>query len=383
MASAPTEKRVFISAAEHSADLHAAELIRATHAADPEVRFIGIAGPRMRAAGCECLFDMTRHSAMLLGAIGAAGNAMKMLAIAERTLRMHPFSAVVVLDSPTLHLPLAGRAHAAGLPVLYYIAPQLWAWGANRIYKMRHRVTKTAVILPFEEKFFRDQGVDATWVGHPLADKFRDLQIDEQAADRLRDARRPLVALLPGSRKHVVEALVGDQLAIAARLRQRDINARFAVSVASPEVAPIIDAAVGRSAIEIEKVPGDHAALLSAADLAIVASGTTTLEVAFHNVPMVVMYQASKLFYNAIGRWIIKTPHLSLPNILAQSRIVPEFMPYYESIDPIVESAAALLREEDRREKMRHELERVVAPLREKPASANAARMLLDIIAGH
>lgn len=383
MASASAEKRVFISAAEHSADLHAAELIRATHAIDPGVRFIGIAGPRMRAAGCECLFDMTRHSAMLLGAIGAAGNAMKMLAIAERTLRMHPFSAVVVLDSPTLHLPLAGRAHAAGLPVLYYIAPQLWAWGANRIYKMRHRVTKTAVILPFEEKFFRDQGVDATWVGHPLADKFRDLQVDQQAVNRLRDADRPLVALLPGSRKHVVESLIGDQLAIAARLRQRGINARFAVSVASPEVAPIVDAAIAQSAIDVEKVPGDHAALLSAADLAIVASGTTTLEVAFHGVPMVVMYQASKMFYNAIGRWIIKTPHLSLPNILAGERIVPEFMPYYASIDPIVDASAALLREEGERGKMRRELERVVGPLREKPASANAARMLLDMIAAH
>lgn len=383
MAAGTTEKRVFISAAEHSADLHAAELIRATHAADPDVRFIGIAGPRMKAAGCDCLFDMTRHSAMLLGAIGAAGNAMKMLAIAERTIRMHPFSAVVVLDSPTLHLPLAGRAHAAGLPVLYYIAPQLWAWGAGRIYKMRHRVTKTAVILPFEEKFFRDQGVDAEWVGHPLADKFRDLQVDEHAVSRLRDPNRPLVALLPGSRKHVVDSLIGDQLAIAARLRQRGISARFAVSVASPEVAPIIDAAVARTAIDVEIVPGDHAALLSAADLAIVASGTTTLEVAFHDVPMVVMYQASKLFYHAIGRWLIRTPHLSLPNILAQERIVPEFMPYYDSIEPIVDAAAELLREEDRRRKMRSDLERVIAPLREKPASANTARILLNMIGTH
>ena len=170
-AAQPHGPLIFISAAEPSADLHAAALIEATTAMCPSVRFVGVAGPRMVEAGCHAIFDMTRHAAMLLGVIGAVGRASRMMRISDECLRRFPFKAAVVVDSPMLHLPLAGRAQAAGVPVLYYIAPQLWAWGAGRMHKLRNRVEAVAAILPFEEAYFRGQGVPATFVGHPLIER--------------------------------------------------------------------------------------------------------------------------------------------------------------------------------------------------------------------
>ena len=178
---------IFISAAEASGDLHGASLIRAVHRQCPQARFVGVAGPKMSEAGCKSIFDMTRHAALLLGALEAVGRAYTMLETSDRHLRRYPFDAAVVIDSPTLHLPLAGRAQGLGIPVMYYIAPQLWAWGAYRIHKVRNRVDRLAVILPFEESYFRDRGVNAGFVGHPLVEQIAEQVVDEDlrwTADR-------------------------------------------------------------------------------------------------------------------------------------------------------------------------------------------------------
>jgi len=377
----PAHPLIFISAAEPSADLHGANLIRAVLKRCPAARFVGVAGPRMVAAGCDRVFDMSRHSAMLLGALQAVGRAARMMQTCDAYLRRYPFAAAVVIDSPTLHLPLARRAHAVGVPVLYYIAPQMWAWGAYRMHKLRDHVDRVAVILPFEEEFFRDQGVNATFVGHPLQDQWAAQSIDLAVVDKIRSYGQPVVALLPGSRKHVVQEVLRGQVAVAERIREAVPEATFGVSVANPQVALMIHEQIGRSRAPIRAYPGCHAELLQAADLVLVASGTSTLEVAFHERPMIVMYNASRVGYQLIGRWLIRAGHLSLPNILAGRAIVPEFMPYYTSIEPIAERAIALLTSDEARAEMRTALADVVRPLRETKASERTASLLLDMIA--
>lgn len=336
----------------------------------------------MVAAGCDRIFDMTRHAGMILGALRALPQAAAMLTTADRHLRRYPFDAAVVIDSPTLHLPLADRAHAVGIPVLYYIAPQMWAWGAYRIYKLRHRVDRLAVILPFEESYFRAQGVDATYVGHPLAEQLAHDVFNPKTIHEIRSRGAPVMALLPGSRRHVVAEVLPGQLDVATRVATTFPGATFGVSVAGRTVAPIIERLVKASGLSMKSIrlyPEHRAELIRAADLVLVASGTMTLEVALHTRPMIVMYNASRAFYQLIGRWLIRTPHLSLPNILAGRPIVPEFMPYYRSTTPIADRAVELLRSEPARSAMAQELATVMEPLRRRRASERTAAMLLDL----
>jgi lipid-A-disaccharide synthase len=371
---------VFISAAEPSADLHGAWLIRATLDRCPSVRFVGVAGPRMVEAGCESIFNMIGESGMLLGAVGALRRGVAMLRTCERHLRRYAFDAAVVIDSPTLHLPLAAKAQAAGVPVMYYIAPQMWAWGAYRVRKLRDRVDRVAVIFPFEEKYFRDQGVNATYVGHPLAEQFAHVRVDEAVVGDIRACGTPVVALFPGSRKHVVREVLRGQLEVAERIAAALPGASFPVSVGNPHVAPLINKLLASCRASVKLYPANHTELVRAADLVLVASGTMALEAAFHERPMIVMYNASRLFYHLIGRWMIHTPYLSLPNILAGRQVVPEFMPYYTSTTPIAQRAIELLRSESQRQAMVNDLRAVVTPLKGRSASQRAAAMLLDMI---
>jgi lipid-A-disaccharide synthase len=253
---------------------------------------------------------------------------------------------------------------------------------------LRNRCERVAVIFPFEEEYFRNQGVEAEWVGHPLTDQVAAERPDEKRVAGIRARGAPVIALLPGSRKHVVEAILPDQLEVARRIAERFPRAYFGVSVAGPVVAPLIARAVhpgdfGGTNGRWNLFPRDRADLIEAADLVLVASGTTALEVAFRGRPMIVMYQSSPLFYNAVARWMIQTPFLSLPNILAGEPIVPEFMPYYRSTGPIAAKAVQLLEQPPLREEMVDRLARVVAPLRGPSAARNAADMLLEMMESH
>jgi lipid-A-disaccharide synthase len=239
------------------------------------------------------------------------------------------------------------------------------------------------VILPFEEEYFRSQGVDATYVGHPLAERSCARAVAQGSVERIRARGTPVVALLPGSRTHVVREVLKGQLEVAEAIASAIPNASFGVSVANTQVARIVESTLAQSSVCAEAHPGGHAELIRAADLALVASGTTTLEVAFHERPMIVMYNASRLFYHLIGRWMIRTPHLSLPNILAGREIVPEFMPYYRSTAPIAARAIELLSRSELRERMVGDLRTIVEPLREARASQGTAEMLLGMISDH
>jgi lipid-A-disaccharide synthase len=355
-----------------------AGLIQAVARFDPHTRFVGLAGSAMRAAGCWPIDDLTVHSAMLFGLLGNAARAGRALQRVNRYLERFAFDAAVLIDSPVLHLPLAQRLRARGIPVLYHVAPQLWAWGAHRIHRVRQNVDRMAVLLPFEEPYFRDRGVDATFVGHPLFDRLRAEPVDPADIAALRARGNPVVALLPGSRRHVVQEVLPGQLEVARAIAARFPGAHFAVSVANPQVAPLIETRA-RSGLSTSLHAGRNGALLSAADLALVASGTATLEVAFYGTPMIVMYNSSPWAYRLFGRWLIGTRHLSLVNILAERAVVPEFMPYYRATEPIAAAALDLLESPARRQELSARLRALITPLARPGASERVAEILLSM----
>jgi len=276
---------------------------------------------------------------------------------------------------------MAKPLRAAGVPVLDYIAPQLWAWAPWRIRRVRKRVTRMAVILPFEEAYFRARNVDAHYVGHPLIEQLGNVQPDDAAVTDYKRTGSPIVACLPGSRRHVIAEVLPGQIEIARAITRRHSHAAFIFSAADTDTAILIRSALTGEDFRARIEVAGNAEILAAADLALVASGTATLEVAWHRVPMVVMYNGSKWGYRLVGRFLIRTPHLCLVNILAGRRVVPEFMPYYTSTEPIAGEALDLLANAQRRADMQRDLEGVIRTLGTADAADHTARMALDMIA--
>lgn len=374
--------RIFISAAEPSGDLHAAALIQRVRSRCPGATFVGVAGPAMQRRGCRAIFDMTSHSSMLMGVVGNARRAMTVLSRTTDELSSHSYDAAVLIDSPVLNLPIALRAKMRAIPVLYYIAPQLWAWGASRASKVRARVDQLAVVLPFEEQYFRQLGLNATYVGHPLFDSLAECVPNAEAVKAIRNQGQPVVAILPGSRKHVVKEVLPGQLEVVHAIHARFPQVHVGVSVASDIVSDTIRHFVKASGVAATTYTGKNADLLTAADLTLVASGTATLEVAHYGSPMIAMYNGSKLMYHLFARWVLTLKHLCLINILAERELIPEFMPYYNSTVPIGHCAVDLLSAPDRLAAMRRELAELLSGFNQPGASDRAADMLLSMIGG-
>ena len=375
-------RKIFISAAEPSGDLHGASLIREFRAqSSGDASFFGVAGPRMQAEGCVAMSDMTARASMLAGMAGNVFRAAGILSQTTHEFSHNHYDAAVVIDSPVLNLPIALRAKSRAIPVLYYIAPQLWAWGASRVHKVRARVDKMAVVLPFEEEYFRSVGLDATYVGHPLFDHLANSNPDPERVQTIKSAGHPVVAILPGSRPHVVREVLPGQLEVAKAIRGRYSKAHIVVSAASKGVAEIVRGMIasgGQRGLVVHESPLGE--LLSAADLSLVASGTATLEVAYYGCPMIVMYNGSRLMYELVGRWLITTKHLSLVNILAKRELVPEFMPYYRDTGPIVRTALEILSTPARLNSMRKDLTELITPMAHTGASARTAQLLREML---
>ncbi|MCK4340812.1 MAG: hypothetical protein KAY37_03720 [Phycisphaerae bacterium] len=386
---------IFISVAEDSADVHAASLVRAAGELLPKCRFHGLTGPRTRAAGVETVFDLTASAAMLSGVFGFGTfrQALRAVKAVEQAWRREPPDLVVLLDSPELHLGvtelripgLAPRARRLGIPVLYYIAPQTWASREWRNKQIARDVDRLACILPFEESYFRRALVYADYVGHPLFEALRNESPNDEVIRRLQAGGKPVIALLPGSRRHVIDTMLPKQLEVVRRLRARGVAVQPAVSCVAADRVSQVRRHINASGFAAEIVADDNASLLTAADLVLVASGTATLHVAHYRKPMIVMYDAGRalaLPYRLFGRFLIKTPLLSLVNILAGARVVPEFMPFVRDLDAVATVARQLLTDTTWRKVMIRQIDAVVEPLEESEASADVCRIIAEMT-GH
>jgi len=372
-------KRVFVSVNDPSADVHCAALISALKKAGAGVEFVGIGGPKMAAAGCELIESTVGRAVMTYNALAHVGHYYKLVRRIRRYLEEHPVDLMIVCDSPSFNFHVAKAARQAGVKTLFYVAPQLWAWGGWRIRKLRRLCDKLCCILPFEERWFGQRGVDTAFVGNPLLDKLlSDLTSFRKDYSRF-EPSRARIALMPGSRLAEIESLWRPMQQIAVRLKQRYSAACFVAVAASDE---------RRQLLERTQIPGftceysvDTVRDTSQrVDFSIVASGSATLEVASSGCPMVIMYQTNRFLWRLIGRWLVHAKYFTLVNLLADRELVPEFMPYFTSIEPIVERVDAYLRDRELLAQISNELIDMVEPLTRKKASEETARIVVEML---
>jgi lipid-A-disaccharide synthase len=338
--------RIFLSAAEPSGDTHCAGLISALQKTDCDIEFVGVGGPKMAEAGCELLEITIGKAVMMYKAFSQIGHFYKLIKRIDRYIRKNRFDLVVVCDSPSFNFHVAKAAKKAGISTVFYVAPQLWAWGGWRIKKLRRLCDKLCCILPFEESWFRKRGVDAVFVGNPLLDK---LQIDSAHYKKYADINidKTRFALMPGSRAAEIELLWQPMQQIALRLKEKYQAATFITVAVDAERERILRAAQIPD-FECQYTVDSVNKTAGVVDFSIVASGSATLEVAAAGCPMVVMYQSSRILWYMFGRWLIKSKYLSLVNILSDRELVPEFMPYFSSIEPIVAIIEQLLKDKEK-----------------------------------
>jgi lipid-A-disaccharide synthase len=370
---------IMLVAGEASGDLHGATLARALRSLHPDCAVVGMGGRRMADAGVEILADLTSAAAVggteAVGRVPALFRAYRTLsaAIAER----RP-AALVLIDFPEFNLRLARTAKRAGVPVAYFIPPQIWAWRARRVVTIRRLVSLVLAVFPFEQKLYRDADVPVAFVGHPVLDALR------TAPSRL-DARRglglagdaPVVGLLPGSRREEIDRVFPVMRDAARRIASRHPDARFILGLA-PTVTP---AAVARHFDEgppIALVEDGAYAVMRASDVLLVTSGTATLEAALLGTPMVVCYRFSKLS-EAMIRLLIQVPWISLVNIVLGRMVVPELYQKQATAARVATAALTLLDDGDARRAQRDAFVELARELGEPDVGARAARHVLEL----
>jgi lipid-A-disaccharide synthase len=311
-------------AGEASGDLHGADLVTALKQQAPHVEVFGVGGTSLRAAGIQTLVDTATIAGMgLFEARDKLWTLIRTYRQLTTILRTHPPDLLVLIDFPEFNLRLAKIAKRAGVPVFYYISPQVWAWRKRRVYTIAQRVDQLAVVFPFEPAFYATYGCPVEFVGHPLVDRVRPTRPREATLRQYQlDPSRRTIALLPGSRAQEVQYLL-DPLLGAARI----LGDAYQFVLA---VAPTLNRATVEKHIRLplpimRVVQGDTYNLIHAADLVLVASGTATLETALLERPMVIVYRMAPLTY-ALARLIVRVPFIGMPNLVAERRVVPELL---------------------------------------------------------
>ena len=374
-------RRVMIVAGEASGDLHGARLVQAMRALDPALAFSGIGGRNLRQAGVRCLADVAD-----MGVVGLTEVTRKLGTIlrARRDLRRilsdAPPDLLILIDYPDFNLPLARIAKARGVPVLYYISPQIWAWRKGRLNAIRKCVDHMAVILPFEKPLYDRAGVPATFVGHPLLDALGDTPAPPEARRMFQLAEGvTTVALLPGSREGEARKLLPEMLG-AARIIARELPpVQFVLPLADSLDPAVVEGIVRRRDLAVRIVRNRIYDVLPAADVALVASGTATLETALMNLPMVVVYKVSPLSY-WVGRAFIHVGHISLVNIIAGKTVVPELIQGEAHANRMAVEVIDILSRKSRKLRMHEELSQIRARLGEPGAAAKTAALAMDLL---
>lgn len=368
---------ILFVAGEVSGDLHAAGVARELSARKVPLRLTGIGGDEMRAAGVELIEHVEQLAVMgFVEVLRHVPKHWSLLHELKRRIRSGQVALVVLIDYPTFNMKVAEAARAAGVPVLYYITPQVWAWGSDRLERLARTVTKAAVILPFEETLLRQHKIDATFVGHPLLDSVAELP-DRDAA-RVTLGLSPsdrVLALFPGSREQEIERHLDAFVGAARELQRRDPALKVVVSVA-PHVS------VAQSRCPFPMIRSASFTIFRAADAALCKSGTTTLEAAVTGCPLVVAYRTSPITY-AAARWVVKIPNIGLVNVVAGYRLAPEFV--QDALQPfaVADALAPLLdHASEERRKMIAGLAAVRTALGSPGAAARAATMAVEL-AGH
>jgi lipid-A-disaccharide synthase len=379
----PVSLRVGLVAGEASGDTLGADLIAALRERAPGSTFFGVAGPKMQAAGCE-LWEPSESLAVmgLFEVLRDLPRLARLLARVRRRFLAERPDVFVGIDAPDTNLRLARHLHAAGIPTVQYVSPQVWAWRQGRARSMRESVDLVLCLLPFEKAFFDQQGIPAEFVGHPLADAIP-LIVDRAAARAELGISQgaQIIALLPGSRRGEVRRLSGDFAAVARWLKAQRPDLEFIAPMASPAAEEIFKVAMRRGAPEVglKLLRGQAQTALIAADAVLVASGTASLEAALCKRPMVVVYRLGKMTgWLLKGLKLVKSKFFAQPNLLADRRVVGEY--FQNEIIPESIGAELLmwLDDAERRSKLEVEFSRIHTELR-RGAGARAAQAIIAL----
>jgi len=366
-------REVLFVAGEASGDLHAAGVAGELRRLRPDLAMTGFGGPLMEAAGVD-LFD--RYETGLMGfaeIIRHIPRHYQLLQTIRSRLVNGKVAVVIVIDFPGFNMKVATAAHDLNVPVLYYVTPQVWAWGEGRLPKLARIVTRAAVILPFEEKLLRGAGIDATFVGHPLLDRAHELPSRAEARKSLQlSPVRPVLALFPGSRQQEIDRHI-DDFVEAAREVERTIPALQVVVSVAPSIS------LDPSRCPFRLVHSSSFPVLRAADAALCKSGTTTLEAALADCPLVIAYRTSGISY-ALARWMVTIPHIGLVNVVAGREVAREFVQDNLRPLPVARELEGLLDHENpERQRVLDGLAEVRGMLGSPGAAARVATMASEL----
>lgn len=345
--------RVALVAGEASGDLLGAGLIREIRARIPAATFEGVAGPAMQAEGCERIEEA--EALAVMGLIEPLREIPRLLRLRRELIdrwRQSPPDVFVGIDAPDFNFGLEKALKAAGIPVVHYVGPSIWAWRAGRIRTVQKAVNRVLCILPFEKPIYDEHGVDAVFVGHPKADSVGGAVDTEAARAKFDLTGHRVVAVLPGSRSNEVKRLGPIFAVAAAQLAAGDENLRFVTPAATPKLRPVIEQQLVDAGIRdrFRIVDGDSVAAISAADVVLLASGTAALEAALLAKPIVAAYKVSEVSARLFQLLrLIKTPYFTLPNLLTDEALVPELIQWAVTPDAVAKEVAALLGDDERR----------------------------------
>lgn len=372
---------IYISSGEASGDMHGANLARELHRLAPGARIIGMGGEKMRRAGVDVRVDIQDLGITgILEVIVRFPRLIKAYRCVRDILRNEKPDLVVLIDAPELNMRLANHAKALGIPMVYYIGPQVWAWRQSRVKDLARTVGRMLVILPFEKEFYESRGMDVEFVGHPLLDEPMPSVSNIQARQTLgMDPGEKCISLLPGSRSNEIQHM-GDLLCeTAAKIHDREPQVKFLLPLAPTINRAFASKVVGRSTVPVQMVTDRTYEALLASELAIAAAGTVTLEVALLNVPLIVLYRTSKISSFFVQK-LVKVDHISLVNLIAGRRLVPEFVQDEATPQRLADEAVKMLRTQELLTQAREDLSKIRRLLGEPGASHRAAKSIIGFL---
>jgi lipid-A-disaccharide synthase len=365
---------ILLSTGEMSGDVHAAHLISRLKDRLPGARILAFGGDGCRDAGADLLFHYRDYA--VLGFSDVLANLHRFLHL-ERSLKARLRGGVdlfIPIDYPGLNLRLAAYARGRGVPVLYYISPQVWAWGAGRVGKLARSVDRMAVILPFEEELFRRHGVPAEFVGHPFV-------VDHELPGPVPPEERLGIGLLPGSRVQEVRRILPVLLETAKRMKEKDPDLRFTIGRSPAVPGALYDTILSASGAGGVVVDDDAVAVMGRSRLLLVASGTATLQSALLGTPLLIVYRASALNY-LIAKRLVKIPNIGLVNVILNETVCPEFIQHDAEPSRIASAAMDLLGDGNRRETMLRRFEELREMLAGGEGCSRVAEMAAELLEG-
>jgi lipid-A-disaccharide synthase len=374
-------REIMLVVGEASGDMHGASLVKALLKRDPNLTFFGVAGDQLQRTSFETLFTVSKLTGMgLLELAGNIKNIMAAYRLLRRTLRTRRPSLLILIDFPEFNLRLARLAKKLGVPVLYYVSPQVWAWRRGRVREIAHVVDKMAVVFPFEVEFYERHHVPVEFVGHPLLDVVRVSQKRESILSELGlDKERPVIALLPGSRRKEIAYHLPVMVAAATELKRVEQAQFFCVRASTLDRAEL-QKELDRAGFVIPIVEGERYNAVNAADLVWAASGTATLETALLEKPTIVIYRVSWVTY-WLARLLVKIKYIGIANIIAGKAIVPELVQSDLSPERLVHESQAILNDHDARRTMIADLRKLRKQLGSPGAANRVAELAVSMMA--